>query len=156
ALGIGANTAIYSVINAVMLRALPVADPERLAVISIPIVQKGEIRYGRSFSYPQYRDLRDRSHSMEGVIAFHEHPMNVRVGNDTSRVSGVLVSGNYFGVLGVRTEFGTAIEPEDDRIPGSGGQRGPVVVVSHRFWKERMGGAASIGQPIEVNGTSFS
>jgi predicted permease len=157
ALGIGANTAIYSVINAVMLRALPVADPERLAVISIPFVQKGEVRYGRSFSYPQYRDLRDRNQSMEGVIAFHEHPMNVRVGNDTSRVNGVLVSGNYFGVLGVRPELGTAIGPEDDRIPGSGGPRGPVVVVSHRFWTQRLGGgAAFIGQSIEVNGTPFS
>jgi predicted permease len=157
ALGIGANTAIFSVIHAVLLRALPVSNPERLTVVTIPFVKRGGITFSQSFSYPEYRHLRDRSRAAEGVISFRTHPLSISLEGTTERVSGALVSGNYFQVLGVRPALGTAVEPEDDVKPGSGGARGPVAVLSYRFWQRRMNGdPAAVGRTMDVNGHPFT
>src|SRR5262245_47820144 len=96
ALGIGANTAAFSVVYAVLLRPLPVHDPASLAVVST-----GSTSFQYSMSYPAYTYLRDRATSIDGLIAFRAQPLNVSVGNATERTSGMLVSGNYFDVLGV-------------------------------------------------------
>jgi predicted permease len=157
ALGIGANTAIYSVINAILLRALPVADPERLVVVAVPFVKRGELSYNQSFSYPQYRHLRDHSKLLDSVICFRTHSFSVSTGGSTELTTGALVSGNYFSTLGVRPALGTAIDPSDDLKPGSGGARGPVVVLGYRFWTRRLGAnPAVIGQTIDVNGYPFT
>jgi predicted permease len=157
ALGIGANTAIYSVINAVLLRALPVADPERLVVVSVPFVKRGEVSFNQSFSYPQYRQLRDGSRMLDGVICFRTHSLNVGIDGNTERTLGAVVSGNYFSVLGVQPALGTAVEPADDEKPGSGGARGPVVVLSYQFWVRRFGARPSVlGKTIDVNGHPFT
>ena len=157
ALGIGANTAIYSVIDAILLRALPVADPGRLVVVTVPFIKRGEVSFNQSFSYPQYRYLRDRSRLLDGVLAFTSRPFSVSFDGHTERVKGAVVSGNYFAVLGVRPVLGSAIEPADDLIPGSGGARGPVAVLSYEFWTRRLGANPQvIGRVIDVNGHPFT
>jgi predicted permease len=156
ALGIGANTAIFSVIDAVLLRELPVADPERLAVVAIPLVKRGEVTYGQSFSYPEFRHLRDQSRQLEGVFCFRSHSLSVGFGGSVERMPGALVSGNYFSLLGLHLALGTAIDPADDTLPGSGGPRGPIAVLSHRYWK-RIGGSPSIiGKVMDINGHPFT
>src|SRR5262245_57705317 len=95
ALGIGANTAAYNVVHAVLFRPLPVADPASLAIVSA-----GTTSFQYSMSYPAYAYLRDHAKTIDGLIAFRAQPLNVRAGGPTERVSGMLVSGNYFDVLG--------------------------------------------------------
>jgi predicted permease len=155
ALGIGANTAIYSVMNAILLRSLPVENPDRLMVVGIPFLSKGEVQSGRSFSYPQYQMFHDGA-TLSDVFVFRDHPFNAMTGVETERVAGAIVSGNYFSALGVRPVLGTLIEPSDDLIPGSGGARGPVAVISYEYWQGRFkGDAAVVGRPIGINGHLF-
>jgi predicted permease len=149
ALGIGANAAIFSILHALVLRSLPVADPERLVVVT-----RNEVV---SSPYPWFVAVRDGSRTLEGAVAFRGTP--VRFGKDgaTERINGALVSGTYFDVLGLRPAFGTAITNEDDRIPGSGGWRGPVAVLSYGFWLRRFGGQLSVvGSTIDLNGRPFT
>src|SRR4029453_16281742 len=131
ALGIGANTAIFSILHALVLRSLPVADPDRLVVVS-----KNQL----SLPYPLFRHFQDHSTTLDGILAFRTTAMRYTVGGTTERVTGALVSGSYFDVLGVQAIVGSTIAQEDDRIPGSGGPRGPVAVLRHGFWQRRLGG----------------
>ncbi len=148
AVGIGSATAGFGVLYAVMVRDLPVHDPERLAVVS---AQNTGFQY--SMSYPAYVHLRDRSRTLDGLIAFRAQPLNVKAGPATERITGMLVTGNYFDVLGVRMALGSAITPEDDRVPGTGGARGLVAVVSHGYWVKRFNASpGAIGQSIRING----
>ena len=148
ALGIGANTAAFGVLYAVMLRALPVSDPGRLALVST----KGT-GFQYSMSYPAYTYLRDHSSSLEGLVAFRAASVNVTTASATDRVTGTLVTGNYFDVLGVRMALGSPIQVDDDQTPGSGGPRGLVAVLSHQFWTRRFNADAGvIGKTIRVNG----
>ena len=152
ALGIGANTAAFSVVHAVLLRSLPVRDPGSLAVVS---TRSTGFKY--SMSYPAYTYLRDHSASLDGLVAFRAQPLNVSAGGTTERVTGMLVSGNYFEVLGVRMATGSPIGADDDRVPGSGGARGLVAVLSHQYWKRRFNGdAAIVGSPLRINGHPFT
>ena len=152
ALGIGANTAAFSVVYAVLLRSLPVREPASLAVVS-----------GRntgsmySMSYPAYTYLRDRSSSLDGLVAFRAQALNVNAGGTTERVTGMFVSGNYFDVLGVGMAAGSPISAGDDRVPGSGGARGLVAVLSHKYWKRRFNGDPAIaGRSLRINGQPFT
>ena len=148
ALGIGANTAIFSILHALVLRSLPVADPQKLVVIS---------RSGPSFSYPLFSNFRDRSEALEGVFAFRTLPWRLSAGSVTERITGAMVSGNYFEVLGIRPVIGTTISAEDDVKPGSGGWRGAVAVLSHSLWMRKFGGQKSvIGTSILLNGHPFT
>jgi predicted permease len=152
ALGIGANTAAFSVVHAVLLRSLPVPDPASLAVVSTK-----NVGFQYSMSYPAYTYLRDHSTSLDGVVAFRAQPLNVSSGGTTERVTGMLVSGNYFDVLGVRMATGSPIGADDDRVPGSGGARGLVAVLSHQYWKRRFdGNAAIVGSSLGINGHPFT
>jgi predicted permease len=147
AIGIGTNTAAYSVLNAVLLRSLPVADPGSLAVVGA--------RYaGRQYSmpHPAFLYLRDHTSSAR-VVAFRALPLNLSAGASTERVTGMLVSGNYFGVLGVTMTLGTAIGDEDDRVPSSGGPRGIVAVLSHGYWVRQFeADRGVIGRSIRLHG----
>jgi predicted permease len=156
ALGIGSNTAIYSIIRAVYLRMLPVERPEELVAITTPFVARGEARVNESFSYPFYVHLRDGGRTLAGLLAHHPMDMSVSARGTTDRARGALVSGNYFAVLGVRPVAGTAIEPADDATPRSGGARGPIAVLSYGYWIDRFGGDYSaIGSTIGLNGQPF-
>jgi predicted permease len=148
ALGIGANTAIFSILHALVLRSLPVAEPDRLVVLS---------RNQLSMPYPLFRHFQEHSTTLDGLLAFRTGSWRFTAGGSTERITGALVSGSYFKVLGVPAAIGTPIGPEDDVTPGSGGARGPVAVLSHGFWLRSFGGQTSaIGSPIILNGRPFT
>jgi predicted permease len=147
ALGVGANTAIYSIVNAVYLRMLPVQRPEELVVVAAR---------NESFSYPQFVHFRDHAATMQGVAAHHMMDFAVSARGSTDRVHGGIVSGNYFSVLGVQPALGSTIEPADDLTPRSGGARGPVVMIGYGYWMRRFGGdPAIVGKTIDVNGNPY-
>src|SRR5215216_7040852 len=132
ALGIGANAAIFSMLDKVLLQRLPVANPDQLAVLSAYDPKEGP-DFDSSFSYAMYQDLRDRNSVFSGVIARGGTQMNVTDGDQTERVHGELVSGNFFEVLGVRPWAGRFFTQEDDRTPSAH----PVAVLSYAFWERR-------------------
>src|SRR5688500_8011165 len=147
ALGIGANTAAFSVVHAVLLRSLPVKDPASLALVST-----GTTGFQYSMSYPAYTYLRDHASTIDGLLAFRAQLLNVSTGGSTERVSGMLVSGNYFNVLGLTMMAGTPILPEDDEVAGIGGRRGLVAVVSYEYWQRRLSGASVLESTLHING----
>jgi predicted permease len=148
AIGIGANAAAFSVWDAVLLRSLPVRDPNALVLITTR--NAGSLR---SMSHPSFTYLREHSSTLEGLAAFRTTPINISARARTERVTGMLVSGNYFGVLGVQMTLGSPILPDDDRTPRSGGSRGLVAILSHDFWRQRLSADPGIiGRAIRVNG----
>jgi hypothetical protein len=149
ALGIGANTAIFTILHALVLRSLPVSDPQRLVVVT-----RDE---GVSSPYPLFFALRDNSHAFDGLLAFRTTACRFRDGDATERMIASLVTGGYFEVLGLTPAAGTTIAEEDDQTFVSGGPRGPVAVLSHAFWMSRYAGApAVIGKQIRLNGHGFT
>ena len=139
ALGIGANTSIFSLLSQVMFRLLPVAEPERLVVFHTEGQREGSSssdNHEAVFSYPMYKDLRDRNQVFEGVIARSSAAVAFSYGGQTERVRAEVVSGNFFEVLGVRAALGRVFTQDDDRVPGAH----PVIVLSHGYWKRRFGG----------------
>ena len=147
ALGTGANAAIFSLLDRVLLQSLPVANPDQLAVLSTYDPKDGPDT-DSSFSFPMYKDLRDRNSVFSGVIARGGTQMNVTYGDQTERVRGELVSGNFFEVLGVRPWAGRFFTQEDDVTPGAH----PVAVLSYAFWESRFNKDPNlIGKTILVN-----
>jgi predicted permease len=147
ALGIGANAAIFSLMDRVLLQSLPVANPDQLVVLSGYDPKDGPEISG-SFSYPMYQDLRDKNDVFSGVIVRGGTQMNVSYGDQTERVRGELVSGNFFDVLGVRPWAGRLFTQDDDRMPGAH----PVAVLSYSYWESRFGkDPGLIGKTILVN-----
>ena len=159
ALGIGANTAIFSLENAVMLKMLPVKNPGELVVVGDPTdVHSRHLGSPDvvSFSYPLYRDISQGNSVFSGMLASGE-AHRVRVTGDSGEISsdstGVLVSGNYFSVLGVNALYGRVITPDDD----SGAGAHPVTVVSYAFWKNKLGEKPNIvGQTLRINNYPFT
>jgi putative ABC transport system permease protein len=148
ALGIGANTAIFSILHALVLQSLPVSDPHRLVVVT---------RNQASLPFPLFEHFRERSQTLSGVLSFRTAPMRLSVDGVTERFTGALVSGTYFDVLGVRPALGATIAEADDVTAGSGGSRGPVAVLSHGAWMRRFGGQPSVvGSRILLNGQPFT
>jgi len=151
ALGIGANTAIFSLLSQVMFRMLPVSEPERLVVFHTDGQREGWTSSDNGeavFSYPMYKDLRDRTQVFSGVIARSSAPVSVSYGGHTERARSELVSGNFFEVLGVRPAIGRLFTQDDDGAPGAH----PVLVLSYGYWKRRFGGNTGIaGQTIDIN-----
>jgi predicted permease len=145
ALGIGANAAIFSLMDAVLLSRLPVWHPEELVVVT---TLDADSRSHDSFSYPMYRDLRDRNQAFDGVIARGGVQLNLSYRGMTEKVYGELVSGNYYDVLGVRPWIGRLLSQQDDRAPGAQ----PVAVLSYGFWQRRFGGdPVVVGQSVLLN-----
>ncbi|HKQ75250.1 MAG TPA: ABC transporter permease [Blastocatellia bacterium] len=150
ALGIGANTAIFSFVNSLFLRPLPVPDPDRVARLY------GEEKRGGkfdSFSYPNYADLRDRSQTLQALAAHRDVAASVGLGAGAENTEGEIVTGNYFQTLGVNAAMGRALLPEDDRNPGAH----PMVVISHAFWNRRLGADKNaVGKKLYINGHPFT
>jgi predicted permease len=160
ALGIGANTAIFSLENAVMLKMLPVKSPGELVVVGDPTEVHGRHMGDpqvTTFSYPLYRDIRDGSSVFTAMLASGEaHRLRITgdsIGEISGNTTGVLVSGNYFAVLGVNALYGRMITPDDD----SGQGAHPVTVVSYGFWKNKLGENQNIvGQTVRINNYPFT
>src|SRR6266566_5266976 len=149
ALGIGATTALYSLIDQVVLRALPVAHPERLVLIDWIGFQYAET-FGTSnlMSYPICQDLQQKKDFFEAVLCRAATTISASTGGEPKLTAAELVSGNYFSLLGVRPALGRLLTTDDDQTPGSS----PVVVLSYDFWKNQLGGAADIvGRKVLVN-----
>jgi predicted permease len=148
-LGIGANTAIFSLMDQVLLRPLPVHDPSALVLLDGPGAFQGRTMNEMTFSYPMYVDFRDRNEVFTGVLARFPLSMTVVWRGASERARGELVSGNYFDVLGVRPALGRLLNAADDRTPGAH----PVAVLSYGYWQRRFGGDPLIlNQTITVNG----
>ncbi len=153
-LGIGANTAIFTLINTVLLKPLPVKDPAGLVMLSNP--DAAGVAIGASggeralFSYQEYEQLRDRTDAFSGLLAAESGPdrTNARIdAGPTEQVLRKLVSANYFEVLGVAPVAGRTFAASDESGPGSA----PYAVVSHTFWKRRLGGDSSaLGRKIQT------
>jgi predicted permease len=149
ALGIGANTAIFSLVNTAILRPLPIEKPEEL--VSLNNVSVG--RTFPSFSYPNYKDIRDRNDVFSSLIAYRFAPLSLSYDGVNERLWGYLVSGNYFETLGVKAARGRTISTEDDRSPGAH----PVAVLSYKSWQKRFGSAPDIiGRNLLVNGRGYT
>ena len=149
ALGIGANTTVFSLLDAVRLRSLPIENPERMVNIAT-LVKGGEPHM--DFSYPLYTGLRDGNQSMSGILAYTETNLGLTAGDQTERIRGEVVSANYFSVLGVQPSMGSAFAPDDER-PGAA----RVAVISDALWHRRLASdPAAVGKVISLNGRSFS
>jgi len=149
ALGIGANTAIFTLLDQVLLRRLPVNAPQQLVLLSSAGKHYGNNRGGHVLSYPMYTDFRDRNAAFSGMFCRSGLPLSVSSGGRTESVTGELVSGNYFEVLGVGAALGRVFTPDDDRVPNGH----PLAVLSYDFWKIRFELDPSIlNQTITVNG----
>ena len=149
ALGIGANTAIFSLINAVLLKTLPVAHPEELVLLrwESPHVKTDYL------PYPTFKQLRDNSQAFDGMFAFCSLAVATSVDGATSMAAGQLVSGNFFSMLGVQPTVGRTFTFDEDRIPGGD----PVAVISYRYWKRQFGlDPAAVGKPLTLNGVPFT
>lgn len=158
ALGIGANTAIFSLLDQVVLRSLPIAQPERLVAVHGSYSGPGESSSSWStnsesvFPYPFYRDLRDRDPAFAGILACAIAPVRFAWRSSTQAAEAEIVTGNYFTTLGARAALGRVIAPPDDGAPGAN----PVAVLSHGFWASRLGAdAAIVGQTVAINGQPF-
>ena len=149
ALGIGATTALYSLIDQVVLRALPVDHPERLVLIDWNGEQLAEtFGTGNLMSYPICRDLQQQKQFFDGVFCRAATTINLSTSGEPKLTAAELVSGTYFSVLGVSPALGRLLTIDDDQAPGSS----PVVVLSYDFWKNQFGSAQDIvGRKVLVN-----
>ena len=157
ALGIGANTAIFSLLNQVLLRRLPVRNPGGLVVLKSPGPKRGHVWSdgddSEVFSYPLYKGLAKNTAVLDGVFARYQFAASIASHGQTERGSGELVTGNYFDVLGVRPTLGRVLSPADDDVQGAH----PVVVLSHSYWMRHFGGDAGVlNQAILVNNTEMT
>jgi putative ABC transport system permease protein len=148
ALGIGANTALFSVVNAVLLRQLPFAHADRTVWITAVRPDRNDA----PFSLPDFLDYRDHTDSLDSISAVGYWSANVTGRGDAERLNGMRASANLFETLGVNAAVGRTLESEDDR-PGARS----VVVMTYGLWQRRFGGDSSlIGQPLELNGASYT
>lgn len=148
ALGIGANTAIFSVVNAILLRPLPFRDPDRLALISeripsVPVIGP---------TYARYKDFRDQSQSYEGMSATHIATLTMTGEAEPERVPGQYTSATMFPLLGVNALEGRTFLPQEDRAGGA-----PVAMISHGFWQRHFGGTQdAVGKTLTLDNKSYT
>jgi predicted permease len=150
ALGIGANTAIFSLVDSLLLRSLPVREPQRLFLLV-----SGSDGRPTSWTNPIWEQIRERQGLFDGALAWSSTRFNLAEGGQTEFVDGVWASGRYFDMLGVRPILGRALTDADDRR--GGGPDGPVAVIGYNFWQRRFGGAADvIGRSLTVERVPFT
>jgi len=159
ALGIGANAAIFSLFNQLLLRPLPVPEADRLVNLAAPGPKPGNTSCSQAgdcdtvFSYPMFRDLERVQTPLIGIAAHVTFGANLASGGQTHNGEGLLVSGNYFPVLGLKPVIGRLLTPEDDRTPGES----HVVVLSYAFWQTRFALDPNVlNQPLTVNGQTMT
>ena len=149
ALGIGANIVIFTLVNAVLFRTAPVAEPNRLVFV----FNGNQNNPWSSISYPNYVDYRDRNEVFEGLGAFNEISISLSRDDHPDLVRGLIVTGNFFDVLGVKPTAGRTFRAEEDQTPNTH----PVAVISHNLLQQRFGGASDvIGQELSLNGNQFT
>ena len=154
ALGIGANTAIFQLLDAVRLRTLPVREPHRLAQVQIPNMNFGILEGPDNLSYPLYREIRAGQQAFADVFAWNSGYTTLRLGRDaeTRPVSVLAVTGNFFTALGISPASGRLLRPEDDLR----GCPAPGLVLSYPFWQSEFGGSPSAtGSRLFVQGRSL-
>ena len=149
ALGIGANTTVFSLLDAVMLRSLPIQKPDQ--IVEIATRTAGGAPH-LDFSYPLYAALRDNNDVLSGMVAYVDTSLGLAAGDQTERIRAEFVSANYFSVLGIQPAIGSAFAPDDER-PGAA----RAAVISYALWKRRLGGEpAALQKTITLNGRNFS
>jgi putative ABC transport system permease protein len=150
ALGIGANTAIFSLVNSLLLRSLPVENPAQLAIL-LDAPTKGESEW----NYPVWDQVRRQTEIVDGTLAWSAQTFNLAEGGEAEVVSGLWASGSFFETLGVPSVLGRTFTDADDQR--GGGPDGPVAVISYRFWQRRYAGAADvIGRRLSVERVPFT
>lgn len=161
AVGIGANTAIFSLLYQALLRSLPVQNPQQLVELRFSgdapghtHSDGGDTPEARAyFSYPMYRDLRDRCAAFDGLIAFASAQIGFSWNNRSELLPAEIVSGNYFSVLGVKSAFGRVLLPSDDTLKDGN----PVAVLSYNYWVSHLGADPNIlNKTVDVNGNPFT
>src|SRR5947208_6597597 len=149
ALGIGANTAIFTVVYGVLLRPLPFPEPERIVQLAESYQTLSD---EMSLTAEQLELLREYGKLFEHIAGYTDVGFNLATGNEAEHVRGVPVSAEYFQVLGIRPALGRDFLPEEDRADG---QR--VAILSHSLWKRRLGGAeGAMGQKVLLNGDAYT
>ena len=154
ALGIGANSTIFTLVNAVLLRPLPMRDADRLAAV----FTTDERNRGSFFNYlptspRNFQDYRKSSDVFTGLVAHIGLPLSFAGTGEPEQIFGEMVSGDFFGVLGVRPALGRGFLPDEDKVPGAS----LVTVLSNGFWQRRLGGdPAVVGGEITLNGHAFT
>jgi len=159
ALGIGANAAIFSLFNEILLQPLPVTEPSRLVNLGAPGPKPGSQSCSQAgdcdvvFSYPMFKDLQQQQTVFTGIAAHVSFGANLSVRNEPLTGGGMFVSGSYFPVLGIQPALGRLLGPADDEVIGANF----VAVLSHEFWQERFGAATDVvGQNVMVNGKTLN
>src|SRR5438552_2610637 len=148
ALGIGANTAIFSIVNSLLLRTLPVTHPEQLMILR----SAGQ---ATSWTNPIWEEIRARSDRFAGAMAWAATRFDLASGGEAHLVPGLWVSGGFFDVFGTPIVLGRGLTPDDDRR--GGGRDGPVAVIGYGFWQQQFGGAADvIGRRIGFNRVAYT
>lgn len=154
ALGIGANTAIFSLVDSLVLRSLPVLEPQRLAVVTDARAINGGFTAG--YTYAIWDQIRRRAQPFDGTCAWSTERFNLaQGGGETQPADGIYASGEYFSTLGVPALLGQTFTAADD-VPG-GGKDGPVAVISYALWQRRFGGSGTVaGTPLVVERVPFT
>jgi putative ABC transport system permease protein len=149
ALGIGANTAVFSLVNSVILRPLPLPNSRQLMVL---FVKEGSSEPGWGAAYPDFEDVRQQSRSFEGISAYAPQSVNLTGREEPTRIRGGFVSANFFYIVGVQPSIGRSFRPGDDE-PGAA----RVTVITYGFWQSFLGGDPSVlGKPVTLNGEVFT
>ena len=160
ALAIGANSAVFSLLNQALIRALPVQDPDQLVVLSFAGSHPGHTStaggntpgHKHEFSYPMYRDLRDKNEVFNGLIASDRVSIGTGWNDHSEAIEAEIVTGNYFETLGVKPALGRLFVSDDETTEGAN----PVAVLSFDYWKTHLSEAPVIGKPLFINGTAFT
>jgi predicted permease len=153
ALGIGANTAMFSLLDQVVLRLLPVSHPERLVIVRETGNHYGNTYGANTISWPMFEDLRDHNQVFSGMFCRFPAAVTIGYGDRTAQIRAELVSGSYFPTLGVGAALGRTIAPDDDAVPDSR----PVVVLSYSFWRSYFNGDRTIvGRTIALNSQAMT
>jgi predicted permease len=149
ALGIGANTAIFSALDGIVLKPLPYRHPERLVIV---LLFNRSLNYSTYLSYPDFLDWQRNAHSFTQMAAFKPAGFDLSHPGSPEHIAGYEVSSGFFNTLGVNLALGHSFSAADDRIGGM-----PAAVISHRLWQQRFrGSSAAIGQSITMNGTAYT
>jgi predicted permease len=153
ALGIGANAAIFTLVNQLILQQLPVKHPEQLVLLTARGKHYGSNNGPNALSYPMYQDFRDKNEVFSGMFARHATTLSLTSEGRTELAAGEFVSGNYFPVLGVGAAVGRVFTASDDLVQGAN----PIAVLSYRYWKTRFDGDPGVvGRKIVLDGRPFT